>query len=143
MEDTDSSSLVVVGNYTIAMYEDCADDTGMYYKIASKYCYYPVNSRPRLPDGGDIPTTRNPAHPDYIDWSTPELLAAGDVMDFVGDYGLVCQGASMSYAMESVNHWLFVPEDDVGTPQPDWKLSNWKAMQSVASWQFPAGCGCG
>jgi len=141
-EDNDSSSLVVVGNYTIAMYEDCADDTGTYYKIASKYCYYSVNTRPQL-DGGSMPVSRNPAYPDYIDWSTPEKLAAGNVLNFVGDYGLVCKAASMSYAMESVNHMLFVPLGDDGiTPEPDWQLSNWKAMESVHSWQFPCGCNC-
>jgi len=141
-EDNDSSSLVVVGNYTIAMYEDCADDTGTYYKIASKYCHYSVDTRPQG-DGGDMPVSRNPAYPDYIDWSTPEKLAAGNVLNFVGDYGLVCKAASMSYAMESVNHMLFVPLGDDGiTPEPDWQLSNWKAMQSVHSWQFPCGCNC-
>jgi hypothetical protein len=137
-EDDDSSSIVAG---PVTAYENCADDTGYYYQIATKYCYKTVNSRPQG-DGGTIPGVRNPNYPDYIDWTTPELLAAGAVMDFVGDYGLVCKAASMSYAMESVNHWLFVPEDDVGTPQPDWKLSNWKAMESVASWQFPAGCAC-
>jgi len=136
-EDTDSSSIVI----NVTAYENCADDTGYYYQIATKYCYKTVNSRPQG-DGGTIPGVRNPNYPDYIDWTTPELLAAGAVMDFVGDYGLVCKAASMSYAMESINHHLFTPLDDGGTPQPDWKLSNWKAMESVASWQFPAGCSC-
>jgi len=90
-----------------------------------------------------MPVSRNPAYPDYIDWSTPEKLAAGNVLNFVGDYGLVCKAASMSYAMESVNHMLFVPLGDDGiTPEPDWQLSNWKAMESVHSWQFPCGCNC-
>jgi hypothetical protein len=142
-EDNDSSSLVVVGNCTMAMYEDCADDTGMYYKTANKYCYYEVNTRPEG-DGGDMPPVRNPAYPDYVDWSTPEKLAAGNVLNFVGDYGLVCKAASMSYAMESVNHWLFTPYGCDGvTPEPDYRLSDWKAMESVHSWQFPCGCGCG
>jgi len=136
-EDNDSSS--IVGNVT--KYENCANDTGYYYQTAQKYCYYEVDTRPQG-DGGDMPAVRNPAHPDYIDWSTPELLAAGFTMDFVGDYGLVCKAASMSYAMESVNHWLFVPTDAMLVPQPDWQLSNWKAMESVHSWQFPCGCNC-
>ena len=138
-EDTDSSSIVI----NVTAYENCADDTGYYYQIATKYCYKTVNSRPQG-DGGTMPGVRNPNHPDYINWTTPELLAAGFGMDFVGDYGLVCKAASMSYAMESINHHLFTPlgDDDV-TPEPDWKLSNWKAMESVASWQFPCGCCCG
>ena len=137
-EDDDSSSIVAG---PVTKYQNCADDTGYYYQIATKYCFKTVNSRPQG-DGGTIPGVRNPNYPDYIDWTTPELLAAGAVVDFVGDYGLVCKAASMSYAMESINHHLFTPLDGVGTPQPDWKLSNWKAMESIASWQFPAGCGC-
>jgi len=136
-EDQDTSS--IVGG--IAVYEDCADDTGMYYKIASKYCYFSVNTRP-VGDGGSMPASRNPAYPDYIDWSTPEKLAAGNVLDFVGDYGLVCRAASLSMAMEAVNHMLFTPEEPIGTQHPDWKLSSWKVTQVVNSWQFPAGCGC-
>jgi hypothetical protein len=116
-------------------------ETGEYWLLATKYCYYPVDTRPQV-DGGDMPTLRNPFYPDYIDWSTPGLLALGNVTNFVGDYGLVCKAASLSYAMESVNHYLFIPLDDGGTPQPDWRISNWKAMQSVASWQFPYSCNC-
>jgi len=138
-EDDDSSSIVAG---PVTAYENCADDTGYYYQIATRYCYKTVNSRPQG-DGGTMPGVRNPNYPDYINWTTPELLAAGAVMDFVGDYGLVCKAATMSYAMESINHHLFTPLDGGGTPQPDWKLSNWKAMESVASWQFPCGCGCG
>jgi hypothetical protein len=131
-EDDDSST--IVGNVT--EYANCPDDTGYYWQKATRYGYYPVDTRPQV-DGGDMPPVRNPAYPDYIDLSTPELLFAGNVTNFVGDYGLVCKTVSQSYAIESVNHWLFTPVDEYGTPQPDWKLSNWKAMQSVNSWQFP------
>jgi len=124
------------------VYEDCADDTGMYYKVASKYCYYSLNTRP-TGDGGTMPLSRNPAYPDYVDWSTPEKLAAGNVLNFVGDYGLICKAASMSYAMEAVNHMLFIPLGDDGiTLEPDWQLSGWKVTQVVHSWQFPCGCNC-
>jgi len=131
-EDDNSSSMV--GNVT--KYANCPDDTGYYWQNATRYGYYPVDTRP-LVDGGDMPPVRNPSYPDYIDLSTPELLFAGNVTNFVGDYGLVSKTVSMSYAGESVNHWLFTPVDEYGTPQPDWKLSNWKAMQSVHFWQFP------
>jgi len=136
-EDNDSSS--IVGG--IAVYQNCANDTGMYYQIADKYCYFPINTRPEG-DGGSMPSSRNPAYPDYIDWSTPELLAAGNVTNFVGDYGLICKAASISMAMEAVNHMLFVPEEPLGVPHPDWRLSGWKVTQVVNSWQFPAGCAC-
>jgi hypothetical protein len=131
-EDDDSSS--IVGNVT--KYANCPDDTGYYWQKATKYGYHPVDTRPRV-DGGDMPPVRNPSYPNYIDLSTPELLFAGNVTNFVGDYGLVPKTVSRSYAMESINHCLFTPVDEYGTPQPDWKLSNWKAMQSVIFWQFP------
>ena len=131
-EDDDPSSMV--GNVT--KYANCPDDTGYYWQKATRYGYHPVDTRPQV-DGGDMPTLRNPSYPDYIDLSTPELLFAGNVTNFVGDYGLVCKTVSMSYATESVNHWLYTPIDEYGTPQPDWRLSSWKAMESVHSWQFP------
>lgn len=129
-EDDDSSAMPG------ATYKNCPDDTGYYWQKATRYGYHPVDTRPQV-DGGDMPPVRNPSYPDYIDLSTPELLFAGNVTNFVGDYGLVCKTDLMSYAVESVNHWLFTPVDEYGTPQPDWKLSNWKAMQSVHFWQFP------
>ena len=132
-EDDDSSS--IVGNVT--KYANCPDDTGYYWQKATRYGYHPVDTRPQV-DGGDMPPgPRNPSYPDYIDLSTPELLYAGFTMNFVGDYGLVPKGASLSYVTESINHWLYTPVDEYGTPQPDWQLSCWKAMESVHSWQFP------
>jgi len=130
-EDDDSSSIVG----TEARYANCPDDTGYYWQEATRYGYHPVDTRPQV-DGGDMPPVRNPSYPDYIDLSTPELLFAGNVTNFVGDYGLVCKTVSMSYAIESVNHWLYIPVEN-GTPHPEWQLSNWKAMQSVHCWQFP------
>ena len=150
-EATDSSSLVPIstipapehasvegGNFSedpTTWYENCADDTGYYWQYASKYCFYPINT-------SDMHPTRNFSHPDYIDWSTPEKLAAGYRMDFEADYGLVCKAASMSYAMESVNHWLFVPVDEFDVPHPEWQIHSWKADESIHSWQFPCGCNC-
>ena len=133
-EPEDSNPSTIVGNVT--KYANCPDDTGYYWQKATRYGYKSVDTRP-LVDGGDMPSVRNPSYPDYIDLSTPELLFAGNVTNFVGDYGLVSKTVSKSYAMESINHWLFTPLDEYGTPQPDWKLSNWKAAQSVHFWQFP------
>jgi hypothetical protein len=141
-EDSDASVIVPTpvnwtdagGNFT-TRYENCADDTGYYYQVASKYCYNTIAT-------DNMTSPRNVPHPDYIDWSTPTLLAAGYRMDFEGDYGLICKGADMSYAMESVNHWLFVPIDQYAVPHPEWQLHSWKAMESIHSWQYPCGCGC-
>jgi hypothetical protein len=126
-EDSDSST------EPDALYKVDVDDTGQYWLNASKYCYFALNT-------SAMPVTRNPAYPDYINFTTVELLAAGYNMDFEGDYGLVPKACTMSYAMKSVNHWLFIPTDDGGSPHPEWQLSNWKAMESVHSWQFPCGC---
>jgi len=126
-EDDDSSTA------PDALYCNDVDDTGLYWQSASKYCYFTL-------DTNAMPGSRNPWHEDNIDFSTVALLAAGYNMDFEGDYGLVPKACTMSYAMESVNHWLFVPTDAMLVPHPEWKLSNWKAMESVHSWQFPAGC---
>jgi len=132
-EDDDPST--IVGNVT--KYANCPDDTGYYWQKATRYGYKSVDTRPRV-DGGDMPPgPRNPSYPDYIDLSTPELLYEGFTMNFVGDYGLVPKTVSRSYAIESINHWLYTPVDEYGTPQPDWQLSSWKADESVHFWQFP------
>jgi hypothetical protein len=121
-EDSDSSTA------PDALYEVWADDTGQYWLQASKYCYFTRNT-------SDMPITRNPWHADFIDFGTTAKLFAGYILDFEGDYGLVPKACTMSYAMKSVNHWLFTP-----TGHSEWQLSSWKAMESVHSWQFPAGC---
>jgi hypothetical protein len=126
-EDDDSST------EPNATYENDADDTGLYWQSASKYCYFTL-------DTNNMTGSRNPWHDDYINFTTVELLEAGYNMDFEGDYGLVPKACTMAYAMESVNHWLYVPIDDLAVPHPEWQLSTWKAMESVHSWQFPAGC---
>ena len=126
-EDDDSSTA------PDALYCNDVDDTGLYWQSASKYCYFTL-------DTNAMPLSRNPWHADNIDFSTVALLAVGYTMDFEGDYGLVPRACTMSYAMESVNHWLFVPIDLSLTPHSEWQLSSWKAMESVHSWQFPAGC---
>jgi len=107
-----------------------ARTTGDYCLSGSKDTYFTL-------DTNAMPMPRNPYHPDYINLTTPELLAAGYTLDFEGDYGLVPMACSMSYAMESVNHWLYTPVDEEENPHPEWQLSTWKAMKSVHSWQFP------
>jgi len=126
-EDSDSSTA------PDALYEVWADDTGQYWMEASKYCYFSL-------DTNTMPTPRNPLYALYIDFGTTAKLYAGSALDFEGDYGLVPKACTMSYAMKSVNHWLFVPVDGGLNSHSEWQLSVWKAMESVHSWQFPAGC---
>jgi len=108
-----------------AIYENDVDDTGYYWLRASKDQYFTL-------DTNIMPTPRNPYHTDYIDFTTPGLLATGYTLDFEGDYGLVPRACTLSCAMESVNHWLLPP-----TEHPEWGLSGWKAMESVHAWQYP------
>jgi len=107
------------------------DQTGDYWLSASKSDFTTVKTN-------NLPPYRNPYHPDYIDFTTPELLAVGYCLDFEGDYGLVPRACNLSYAMTSINHWLFVPIDASEVEHPEWQLSSWKAMESVHSWQFPS-----
>jgi len=125
-EDSDSST-APNANYVV-----WADDTGQYWMEASKYCYFPL-------DTWSSNVTAHPT-PFLIDFTDTAKLAAGYALDFEGDYGLVPKACTMSYAMKSVNHWLFVPINGLGNSHPEWRLSNWKAMESVHSWQFPTGC---
>ena len=71
--------------------------------------------------------------PLYINLTTPELLAPGYVFDFEGNYGLVPRACDMSYALKSVNLWLVPPVD-----HPEWGIDEWKAMDSIHSWQYPS-----
>jgi len=75
----------------------------------------------------------NPPYPQFISLPTLELLTEGYSFDFEGDFGLVPTNCTVSYAMRSVNLWLFQP-----TNNTEWGLSVWKAAQSVMSWQNPS-----
>jgi parallel beta-helix repeat protein len=127
-EDSDSSTA------PDALYKDDVDDTGQYWLEASKYCYFTLVTKNVTQVG------HHPPYPQFIDFGNTAKLYAGYNLDFEGDYGLVPKACTMSYAMESVNHWLFIPTDALAVPHPEWQLSNWKAMESVHSWQFPCGC---
>jgi len=110
-----------------ATYSVLAHNTGQYWMNATKYCYKFVAT-----NAGPAAFT--------IDFGDTAKLAAGKVFDFEGNFGLVPKACNMSYAMKSVNHWLFIPIDKDGNSHPEWQLSVWKADDSVASWQFPSGC---
>jgi len=105
----------------------CYNTGGDYWLRGKKNGYFTVDTRVV---GDKSPHNVNLSP--YIDWSTPELLAVGNVTDFEGDYGLVPKICDMSYALNSLNLWLFWP-----TAHEEWGLSVWKAMQSVDSWQNP------
>ncbi|MBA7504695.1 hypothetical protein ES706_03349 [subsurface metagenome] len=109
-------------DYSTPDYSNTAYTTGMFWQHSTKALYYEINmaGMTMLP-------------PYYINLSTPELLAAGCVFDFEGNYGLVPRACDMSYALKSVNLWLVPPED-----HPEWRLDEWKAMESVHSWQYPS-----
>jgi len=124
-------------DYSIICY-----DTGMYWLNASKYRYISVDT-PWVANADIHPGSPgwNINHTRYIDWSTPEKLAHSyhvvdgvnmTDFDFEGDYGLVPMNCTFSYAMRSVNLWLFWP-----TANEEWGLSGWKASQSIHSWQYP------
>ena len=116
-------------NYTITV-----NTTGDYWLSGNKYMHFTL-------DTNAMPMPRNVYHPDYINLTTLELLGAGYNLDFEGDYGLVPKNCTMSYAMTSVNHWLYTPiewiDGDTYVNRTEWQLSNWKAMESIHSWQFP------
>jgi len=109
-------------NYTMAV-----SVTGAYWLRGSKNSYFSILTN-NLP----------PLAPLYINLTTPELLGAGYAFDFEGNYGLVPRACNVSYAMLSINHFLFTPLDMAGNPHPEWHLSIWKAMESVHSWEFPS-----
>jgi len=117
-------------NYTMLVHT-----TGDYWLSGSRDRYFTL-------DTNAMPMPRNVYHPDYIDLTTLELLGAGYTLDFEGDYGLVPKNCTMSYAMTSVNHWLYTPiewiDENTYVNHTEWQLSIWKAMESVHSWQFPA-----
>jgi len=125
---------------------DCCN-TGVYWLQGSKDAYYTLDTD----EIGGHPV-HNANHTEYIEWSTPELLASAlhvvDGMnvadlDLEGDYGLVPQSCTMSYAMKSVNLYVFSPapvydiHNGIVTAIDSFGLSVWKATRSVMSWQNP------
>jgi len=103
-------------------YSNTAYRTGMYFEHSTKALYYDINM-----------TNLVPLAAKWIDLSDTALLAAGYVFDFEGNYGLVPKACSMAYALKSVNLWLFPP-----AANPEWGIDEWKAMDSIHSWQFPS-----
>jgi len=114
-------------NYTITV-----NATGDYWLRGSKNGYITLDTK-WVANSTVHPGTPgwNPTYPQFINFTTLELLAPGYVFEFEGDYGLVPTTCTLSYAMKSVNLWLFWPTD-----HPEWGLSGWKAGESIHSWQF-------
>jgi len=115
-------------NYTIMV-----NATGDYWLRGSKNGYITLDTK-WVANSTVHPGTPgwNPLYPQYINLTTLELLPVGCAFEFVGDYGLVPTNCTLSYAMKSVNLWLYWPTD-----HPERGLSGWKAMQSIYSWQLP------
>ena len=120
-----------------AVYSNDVDDTGNYWQRAQKWCYNTLDMD-TMPDGS--PGSRNPYYPILMNLTTPELLAAGFNIDFEGDYGLVPRACNVTYAMESINKCNFVPKDISSVSHPEWRLTSWKAMESVDAWTNPKNC---
>jgi len=116
-----------------AVYSNDVDDTGYYWQRAQKWCYNTL-------DMDTMPGSRNPNYPLLMNLTTPELLAAGFNIDFEGDYGLVPRACDVTYAMESINKCNFVPKDISGVSHSEWRLTSWKAMESVNAWTNPQNC---
>ena len=110
-------------NYTIT----CWNTSDDYWLRATKDRYFTLDT-----DVIGAIAGHNINHTQYIDWSTADLLVHGYNLDMEGDYGLVPTACSMAYAMKSVNLWLFWP-----AANKEWGLSDWKALESVNSWQSP------
>lgn len=111
-------------------YSNTAYTTGMYWQVATKALFYTID----MCDMAVLPDK-------WIDLSTPELLSAGCVFDFEANYGLVPRACDMWYAQKSVNLWLFPPAEEFdiyGTVINSWGIDEWKALDSIHSWQFPS-----
>jgi len=120
----------LVSDASTPNYSNTAVTTGTYWQVATKALYYTINM-----------TGMTMLPPNPIDLSTPALLAAGKVFDFEGNYGLVPRACDMWYAQKSVNLWLFPPAleyDIYMNVINDWGIDEWKALDSIHSWQFPS-----
>ena len=111
----------VISDISTPNFSIMVNETGEYWLLATKARYYEVN----ITDMTMLP-------PCYINLTTPELLAAGYVFDFEGNYGLIPRACDMTYATRSVNLWLFPP-----AAHPEWGIDEWKAMDSIHSWRYP------
>jgi len=105
-------------------YIHTANVTGEYWLVANKTRYYEINTTDDIQLlGCDFD----------IDLTTPELLAAGYIFDFEGNYGLIPRACTMSYALRSVNLWKCPP-----SANPEWGLDEWKAMDVCTAWLYPS-----
>ena len=106
------------------LYVNTAYVTGTYWMTANLSRWYELD----ITDGVMLPGA------DFtIDLSTPALLAAGNTFDFEGDYGLIPRACTMSYALKCVNLWKMG-----SAANPEWDLSEWKAMDVCTSWLYPS-----
>ena len=110
------------GDVASSEYSIEVDQTGDYWLLGTKTDFYEI-------DTADMPHTQQL----HIDLTTQELLDAGYMFNFSGNYGLVPKACTIQYAMKSINLWVCAEM----LPNPEWGLSLWKAMESIHSWQSP------
>jgi len=105
-------------------YVNTAWVTGTYWLTGNLTRFYELD----ISDGVMLPGA------DFtIDLSTQALLAAGNTFDFEGDYGLIPRACTMSYVLKCVNLWKIG-----SSANPEWDLSEWKAMDTANSWLYPS-----
>jgi hypothetical protein len=119
---TDASKLgsdISTPDYSITV-----NKTGEYYLVANRTRYYELSTT----NGTQLPGCNF-----TIDLTTPELLDAGNVIDFEGNLGLVPRACNFSYVLKSVNLWKSPPPD-----HPEWGIDEWKVTESIKSWLYPS-----
>jgi len=105
-------------------YDNKAWVTGTYWLVANKTRWFDL----------DISNaTQLPGKSFTIGLTTPALLAAGKVVNFAGDYGLIPRAPSMSYALKSVNLWKMA-----SLYPAEYRLSEWKVMDVCSAWLNPS-----
>jgi hypothetical protein len=106
------------------LYVNTAWVTGTYWMTANLTRFYELD----ISDGVMLPGASF-----TIGLTTQALLSAGYTFDFEGDYGLIPRACTMSYALSCINLWK------IGrAANPEWDLSEWKAMDVCNSWLYPS-----
>jgi len=106
------------------LYVNTAWVTGTYWLTGNLTRFYELD----ISDGVMLPGA------DFtIGLTTQALLAAGYTFDFEGDYGLIPRACTMSYVLKCVNLWKIG-----SSANPEWNLSEWKAMDTANSWLYPS-----
>jgi len=129
LPDVDVRLLLVGPGYlrsdiSTPLYVNTAWVTGTYWLTGNLTRFYELD----ISDGVMLPGA------DFtIGLTTQALLSAGYTFDFEGDYGLIPRACTMSYVLKCVNLWKIG-----SSANPEWDLSEWKAMDTANSWLYPS-----